>query len=94
MDHTQMLYTLQNAIPMEIWYLIPLAILVAVIKSPWFKGETAESVVNFSTRLSLDKNCYHLNQERYPAHGIRHHLDRPRNCFPLRSVCGGNQEAR
>jgi hypothetical protein len=60
MDHTQILHTLQNAIPMEIWYLIPLAILAAVIKSPWFKGKAGESVVNLTARFSLDKTRYHL----------------------------------
>lgn len=45
---------------MEIWYLIPLAILVPVTKSPWFKGKAGESVVNLTSRFALDKTHYHL----------------------------------
>lgn len=43
-----------------LWYLIPLFVLAAVIKSPWFKGKVGEAIVNLSTRLLLDKNRYHL----------------------------------
>lgn len=60
MDHTQILHTLQNAIPTEIWYLIPLFILAVVIKSPWFKGKAGEAVVNLSATLFLDKTRYHF----------------------------------
>ncbi|WP_322001278.1 nuclease-related domain-containing protein [Marinobacter alexandrii] len=60
MDHTQILQTLQNNIPTEIWYLIPLFIVAAVIKSPWFKGRAGETVVNLSAKLWLDKTRYHL----------------------------------
>lgn len=43
-----------------LWYLIPAAIFVAVIKSPWFKGIVGEFIVNLSARLFLDKEKYHL----------------------------------
>lgn len=43
-----------------LWYLIPLAIIGGVIKSPWFKGWVGEGIVNVSARLFLDKNIYHL----------------------------------
>ena len=43
-----------------IWYLIPLFILAAVIKSPCFKGKAGEAVVNFSAKLSLGKTRCHL----------------------------------
>lgn len=56
MDYTQTLQPLFNAL----WYLIPLAILAAVIKSPWFKGKAGEAVVNLSAKLFLDTNRYHL----------------------------------
>ncbi|MBD3642463.1 MAG: NERD domain-containing protein [Marinobacter sp.] len=56
MDYTQTLQPLFNAL----WYLIPLAILAAVIKSPWFKGKAGEAIVNLSARLFLDKTRYHL----------------------------------
>ena len=60
MDHTQLLHTLQNAIPTAIWYLIPFFLVAAVIKSPWFKGRAGEAVVNLSAKLFLDKTRYHL----------------------------------
>jgi hypothetical protein len=41
-------------------YLIALAIATAVFKSPWFKGEVGEAVVNLAARLFLDKSRYHL----------------------------------
>lgn len=43
-----------------LWYIIPAAILVAFIKSAWFKGLIGEFVINVSARLLLDKNKYHL----------------------------------
>jgi hypothetical protein len=55
MDHTQILHTLQNAIPTAIWYLIPFFLVAAVIKAPWFKGRAGETVVNLSARLFRDK---------------------------------------
>lgn len=60
MDHTQLLHTLQNNVPTEIWYLIPFFLVAVVIKSPWFKGRAGEAVVNLSAKLSLDKTRYHL----------------------------------
>jgi len=56
MDYTQTLQPLFNAL----WYLIPLAIFAAVIKSSWFKGKAGEAIVNLSAKLFLDKNRYHL----------------------------------
>lgn len=43
-----------------LWYLIPLAILAAILKSAWFRGVAGEFVVNLSARLFLDKQTYHL----------------------------------
>lgn len=43
-----------------LWYLIPFAILAAVLKSAWFKGVVGEFIVNLSARLFLDKQKYHL----------------------------------
>ncbi len=48
-----------------LWYLIPLALLAAIIlpailKSPWFKGIMGEFIVNFSAKWLLDKRQYHL----------------------------------
>ena len=42
------------------WYLIPIAILAGMLKSPWFKGVFGEFVVNLSAKLLLDKDKYHL----------------------------------
>lgn len=43
-----------------LWYLIPLVILAAIVKSPWFKGLMGEFVVNLSAKWMLDQNQYHL----------------------------------
>lgn len=42
------------------WYFIPIFILIAVFKSPWFKGFIGEVMVNFAAKLFLDKDDYHL----------------------------------
>lgn len=56
MDYTPALQPLFDSL----WYLIPLFIIAAAIKSPWFKRKAGEGVVNLSARLSLDKTRYHL----------------------------------
>lgn len=43
-----------------LWYLLPLVIFSAVVKSPWFKGVMGELLVNLSAKFLLDKNQYHL----------------------------------
>ncbi len=43
-----------------LWYLIPLAVLAGLFKSPWFKGVMGEFIVNVSVKLFLDKDQYHL----------------------------------
>lgn len=43
-----------------LWFLIPLAILAALLKTPWFKGVIGEFIVNLSAKLYLDKTKYHL----------------------------------
>jgi hypothetical protein len=42
------------------WFLITVAILVAVVKTPWFKGISGEFIINLSAKLFLDKEQYHL----------------------------------
>lgn len=49
-----------NQIVSAIWWLIPLAILAAILKSAWFKGAVGEFIVNLSAKLFLDKEKYHL----------------------------------
>ena len=43
-----------------LWYLIPLALLVGLFKSPWFKGVFGEFQVNLLLKLFLPKDTYHL----------------------------------
>ncbi len=43
-----------------LWYLIPIGILAAILKSAWFKGIVGEFIVNVSAKLFLDKDKYHL----------------------------------
>ena len=43
-----------------LWYLIPIAIFVAVIKTSWFKSAAGEFIVNIGAKLFLDKEQYHL----------------------------------
>lgn len=45
---------------LQLWYLIPLFIFIAVIKSPWFKGIIGEFIVNVMAKIKLDKDTYHL----------------------------------
>ena len=44
----------------QVWYLLPLFIVVAIIKSAWFKGVIGELLVNFLLSKFLDKEQYHL----------------------------------
>ena len=49
-----------NQVVGVLWYLIPLGILAAILKSAWFKGVVGEFIVNLSAKLFLDKDKYHL----------------------------------
>lgn len=42
------------------WYFIPIFILIAFLKTPFFKGFIGEVIINFATTLFLDKSIYHL----------------------------------
>jgi len=44
----------------NLWFLIPLVLIVGLLKSPWFKGMVGEFIVNLSTWIFLDKEQYHL----------------------------------
>ncbi len=44
----------------SLWFLIPIALFVTVIKTPWFKGVAGEFIVNVGAKLFLDKETYHL----------------------------------
>jgi predicted RNA-binding Zn-ribbon protein involved in translation (DUF1610 family) len=41
-------------------YLIPIAVLVVILKTPTVKGKIGEFTVNVAAKLMLDKNEYHL----------------------------------
>ena len=43
-----------------LWYLIPLAVVGGILKSPWFKGIFGEFLVKTAARLFLPRNAYHL----------------------------------
>ncbi len=51
---------LLNQIYNMLWYLVPLFILMAVIKSAWFKGVFGEFQVNLAFKLFLPKDDYQL----------------------------------
>jgi restriction system protein len=42
------------------WYFIPIFILLALFKTPWFKGIFGEFQVNIAAKLLLNKEDYHL----------------------------------
>jgi len=52
--------TLFSQLTSSYWWLLPLFVLAALFKSPWFKGFIGEVMVNMGARLFLDKNDYHL----------------------------------
>lgn len=56
MDITPMI----NQLFSMLWYLIPLAILAGIFKSPWFKGVLGEFQVNLLLKLFLSKDKYRL----------------------------------
>jgi restriction system protein len=57
MDFSPMI---NQIVRMVILYLIPIAILTAILKSPWFKGVAGEFIVNTLAKMIFNKNEYHL----------------------------------
>jgi len=49
-----------NQIIGALWYLVPLFLIAATLKSPWFKGVMGEFQVNLMIKLRLPKDQYHL----------------------------------
>ncbi|MDF1831175.1 MAG: NERD domain-containing protein [Porticoccaceae bacterium] len=47
-----------------LWWLIPLAMITAVVKSPWFKGVVGETLVKFTAKVRLPSDVYH------PVHNV------------------------
>lgn len=56
-------FPITNAV-LKLWWVIPLALIVGVFKSPWFKGVAGEALVKFAARLRLSSNTYH------PIHNV------------------------
>ncbi|WP_373033294.1 NERD domain-containing protein [Sulfurovum sp.] len=44
----------------QMWYLIPIALIILFFKSPFGKGLMGEMLVNFAVNIRLDKQRYHL----------------------------------
>ena len=57
-----MLLTIQSASLTSFWYLVLLLMLMAVIKSSWFKNKAGRVVFNFSAKVSLDKIRYRFTK--------------------------------
>ncbi|WP_431474025.1 nuclease-related domain-containing protein [Marinobacter sp. KM021] len=60
MDFGQLFNTLLNSLPNQLWYFVPLFILLPILRTPWFKGKAGEAMVNIAAKLFLDKTRYHL----------------------------------
>ncbi len=43
-----------------LWFLVPIFILGAILKSPWFKGVMGEFVINLNIKNNLDPEKFHL----------------------------------
>jgi len=44
----------------QVWYLIPLVLIILFLRSPFVKGFLGEMLVNFAVNVRLDKQKYHL----------------------------------
>src|SRR5690554_7908717 len=60
MDFGQLFNTLLNSLLNQVWYFVPLFILLPILRTPWFKGKAGEAMVNLAAKLFLDKTRYHL----------------------------------
>ncbi|WP_236040332.1 nuclease-related domain-containing protein [Marinobacter nauticus] len=60
MDVGQLFNTLLNSLPNQVWYFVPLFILLPILRTPWFKGKAGEAMVNLAAKLFLDKTRYQL----------------------------------
>src|SRR5262245_47960315 len=43
----------------QLWWVIPVLVLLSVLRSPWFKGIVGETLVRASARLALPAETYH-----------------------------------
>ena len=53
-------FTIITGFLFSFWYFIPILILLALLKTPWFKGIFGEFQVNLAAKLFLSKKDYHL----------------------------------
>ena len=56
MDITSIIWTVFS----KVWFIIPIALLVMILKSSWFKGVFGEFLVNVLAKLLLSKADYTL----------------------------------
>jgi len=56
MNFTQLVFQVIS----QVWWLLPILIIVGLLKTPFVKGVLGEFIVNLSARLFLDKEKYHL----------------------------------
>ena len=42
----------------QIWYIFPIIVIIAFLKSPYFKGKAGEAMVNATNSIRLDKSIY------------------------------------
>ncbi|ABI56480.1 nuclease-related domain-containing protein [Alkalilimnicola ehrlichii MLHE-1] len=42
-----------------LWWVIPIALIMAILRSPWFKGLVGESLVKLAAKLRLPASKYH-----------------------------------
>lgn len=60
MDLTVIITKAFGTVVSTYWWLIPLFIVLAFLKSPFMKGLLGELMVNIAARIFLDKENYHL----------------------------------
>ena len=56
MNLTQLIFQVIS----QVWWLLPILIIVGLLKTPFMKGVIGEFIVNLSAKLFLDKEQYHL----------------------------------
>lgn len=58
-----------HEVTQALWWLVPAAILAAILKSPGFKGMVGEFIVKLAARLQLPADTYHrLHNVTLPTH--------------------------
>lgn len=55
MDYSQIV----NDLLRIFWWLVPALLIIAVFRSPWFKGMVGEALVKFAAKLRLPADTYH-----------------------------------